>query len=105
MRRSARCASTYFFGVTPTSFLNVRWKWNGERPATRASVASGTRSSACVSRNATARRTARTASGGSVVAGLQRRQARKPAASASAGPAKNRTFSRFGRRAAQDGRQ
>ena len=105
MRRSARCASAYRFGVTPTSFLKVRWKWKGESPATRASVASGTVSSACASRNATARRTARTDAGGSVVLGRQRRQARNPAASASAGPAKKRTFSRFGRRAAQDGRQ
>ena len=43
--------------------------------------------------------------GGSADAGLQRRHARNPAASAAPGEARHRTVSRFGRRAAQDGRQ
>jgi hypothetical protein len=46
MRNSARSSRTRFTNwasVSPTSALNTRWKWNGEKPATRATSSRSSR--------------------------------------------------------------
>jgi hypothetical protein len=106
LKLSIRRAVWYRFGVTPTRRLNDRWRCDALRPVRSTSSAMGTVRSACRSRYDRASSTASSVvvSGWSA-RGVHRRQARKPACSASSGDAKNATFLRSGSRDAHDGRQ
>src|SRR5690606_40415365 len=89
----------------PVAAVKPRWKWNRLRRAASASASRlGTSSASSISRQALATAEARRPAV-PVSFGRQRLHGRKPAFSASAQVAWNRTFSRRGRRAPQDGRQ
>ena len=96
-------------GATPMCVVKSRPRWRAPMPsrAAKASRSSSSRAPAEISRSARATSAGLPTQAGvpGAVSGRQRRQARKPAASAAAAHAKKRTFSRRGVRAGQIGRQ
>src|SRR5262249_17994140 len=97
-KRVTRWARAYSRGVAPVTCLNKRWKWKGLTPTAAASRAR-------LGADSLSARIAQAFATGVRSVGRQRLQARKPAASASAGVTWKATFFRSGIRDAQLGRQ
>ncbi len=97
-------------GPTPNSATSVRCRCRSltaSVPARAATPSSWSQAPSAISRRARPARSARTFQSGEpgTLSGRHRRQVRNPAASAAAATRKKRTFSGFGVRAGQIGRQ